>query len=189
MMQPCASANCASEPALPALMKPLLDGNFVHNQGIIVEISDDRGASSACGPVVGHATTASGVSPLDAIKRASKGVASGGYGFLTKLSDMMSNRRAGREFMSVEEGERPLQPRQRALQHHEARARHLAGGGEIHPAGRFAQFDVIARLEAEIALAADGEALAGDGGGLREQLRASGVRRRRAGSGSRIRWG
>jgi topoisomerase-4 subunit A len=35
---------------------------------------------------------------------------SGGYGFLTKLSDMMSNRRAGREFMSIEEGEAPIPP-------------------------------------------------------------------------------
>jgi len=35
---------------------------------------------------------------------------SGGYGFLTKISDMMSTRRAGREFMSVEEGEVPLPP-------------------------------------------------------------------------------
>jgi len=35
---------------------------------------------------------------------------SGGYGFLTKLSDMMSNRRAGREFMSIDEGETPIQP-------------------------------------------------------------------------------
>ena len=35
---------------------------------------------------------------------------SGGYGFLTKLSDMMSNRRAGREFMSVDEGEMPIEP-------------------------------------------------------------------------------
>jgi topoisomerase-4 subunit A len=35
---------------------------------------------------------------------------SGGYGFLTKLTDMMSNRRAGREFMSVDEGETPIQP-------------------------------------------------------------------------------
>ncbi|HXV07696.1 MAG TPA: DNA gyrase C-terminal beta-propeller domain-containing protein, partial [Burkholderiales bacterium] len=35
---------------------------------------------------------------------------SGGYGFLTKLSDMMSNRRAGREFMSIEEGETPIPP-------------------------------------------------------------------------------
>ncbi len=33
-----------------------------------------------------------------------------GYGFLTKLSDMMSSRRAGREFLSVEDDERPLQP-------------------------------------------------------------------------------
>ena len=35
---------------------------------------------------------------------------SGGYGFLSKISDMMSNRRAGREFMSIEEGEAPLEP-------------------------------------------------------------------------------
>jgi topoisomerase-4 subunit A len=35
---------------------------------------------------------------------------SGGYGFLTKISDMMSTRRAGREFMTVEEGEVPLPP-------------------------------------------------------------------------------
>jgi len=34
----------------------------------------------------------------------------GGYGFLTRLSDMMSSRRAGREFLSVEDDERPLQP-------------------------------------------------------------------------------
>ena len=35
---------------------------------------------------------------------------SGGYGFLTKLSDMMSNRKAGREFMTLDEGETPLEP-------------------------------------------------------------------------------
>jgi len=35
---------------------------------------------------------------------------SGGYGFLTKISDMMSTRRAGREFMTIEEGETPLPP-------------------------------------------------------------------------------
>jgi topoisomerase-4 subunit A len=35
---------------------------------------------------------------------------SGGYGFLTRISDMMSTRRAGREFMTVEEGEAPLPP-------------------------------------------------------------------------------
>jgi topoisomerase-4 subunit A len=33
-----------------------------------------------------------------------------GYGFLTKLSDMMSNRKAGREFMSVDEGHTPVPP-------------------------------------------------------------------------------
>lgn len=35
---------------------------------------------------------------------------SGGYGFVTRLSDMTSNRRAGREFMTVEEGEHPVPP-------------------------------------------------------------------------------
>lgn len=35
---------------------------------------------------------------------------SGGYGFITRLSDMTSNRRAGREFLSVEEGEQPVPP-------------------------------------------------------------------------------
>jgi topoisomerase IV subunit A len=35
---------------------------------------------------------------------------SGGYGFLSKIADMMSSRRAGREFMSIEEGEAPVQP-------------------------------------------------------------------------------
>lgn len=35
----------------------------------------------------------------------------GGYGFLTRLSDMVSNRKAGREFMTLAEGETPLAPR------------------------------------------------------------------------------
>jgi len=35
---------------------------------------------------------------------------SGGYGFLCTIGDMVSNRRAGREFMSVEAGETPLAP-------------------------------------------------------------------------------
>jgi topoisomerase IV subunit A len=34
----------------------------------------------------------------------------GGYGFLTRLSDMISNRKAGREFMTLEEGEIPVAP-------------------------------------------------------------------------------
>jgi topoisomerase-4 subunit A len=34
----------------------------------------------------------------------------GGYAFHTKLSDMVSNRRAGREFMTLEKGELPLPP-------------------------------------------------------------------------------
>jgi topoisomerase-4 subunit A len=35
---------------------------------------------------------------------------SGGYGFLTKIADMTSNRKAGREFMSIDEGETPIAP-------------------------------------------------------------------------------
>jgi topoisomerase IV subunit A len=34
----------------------------------------------------------------------------GGYGFLSKVGDMMSNRKAGREFMSVDEGHTPIAP-------------------------------------------------------------------------------
>jgi topoisomerase-4 subunit A len=35
---------------------------------------------------------------------------SGGYGFITTLGDMVSTRRAGREFMALEPGEAPLAP-------------------------------------------------------------------------------
>ena len=35
---------------------------------------------------------------------------SGGYGFLTKLAEMVSNRKAGREFMTIAEGEAPIAP-------------------------------------------------------------------------------
>jgi topoisomerase-4 subunit A len=34
----------------------------------------------------------------------------GGYGFVSKLGDMLSSRKAGREFMSVKEGETPVAP-------------------------------------------------------------------------------
>jgi len=34
----------------------------------------------------------------------------GGYGFFSKLADMISNRRAGREFMTLDEGETPIAP-------------------------------------------------------------------------------
>ena len=34
----------------------------------------------------------------------------GGYGFFTKLGDMVSNRRAGRDFMSMPESEVPITP-------------------------------------------------------------------------------
>ncbi len=35
---------------------------------------------------------------------------SGGYGFVAKISDMVSNRKAGREFMSIDPGEAPIAP-------------------------------------------------------------------------------
>ncbi len=36
---------------------------------------------------------------------------SGGYGFLSKISDMVSNRKAGRDFMTLDENETPIAPR------------------------------------------------------------------------------
>jgi topoisomerase-4 subunit A len=36
--------------------------------------------------------------------------ATSGYGFVAKLGDMLSNRKAGREFMSVKEGDTPIAP-------------------------------------------------------------------------------
>jgi topoisomerase-4 subunit A len=36
---------------------------------------------------------------------------SGGYGFLSKIGDMVSNRKAGREFMTLDENEMPIAPR------------------------------------------------------------------------------
>lgn len=35
---------------------------------------------------------------------------SGGYGFLSKIADMISNRKAGREFMTLGDGETPIEP-------------------------------------------------------------------------------
>ncbi len=55
---------------------------------------------------------------------------SGGYGFLCSIGDMISNRRAGREFMSVEAGETPLAP----FDYEEAAGNHvvaLSGGGRL----------------------------------------------------------
>jgi topoisomerase-4 subunit A len=55
---------------------------------------------------------------------------SGGYGFLCSIGDMVSNRRAGREFMSVEEGETPVTP----CAYEEAAGNHvvaLAGEGRL----------------------------------------------------------
>lgn len=60
---------------------------------------------------------------------------SGGYGFLCTIGDMVSNRRAGREFMSVEAGETPLPP----CVYDEAAGNHvIALSGE----GRLLAFDL-----------------------------------------------
>ena len=60
---------------------------------------------------------------------------SGGYGFLCSIGDMVSNRRAGREFMSVEAGETPLAP----CVYDEAAGNHvIALSGE----GRLLAFDI-----------------------------------------------
>jgi topoisomerase-4 subunit A len=60
---------------------------------------------------------------------------SGGYGFLCTLADMVSNRRAGREFMSVEAGEEPLAP---AI-YDEARGNYVAA---VAQQGRLLTFDI-----------------------------------------------
>ncbi len=60
---------------------------------------------------------------------------SGGYGFLCTIADMVSNRRAGREFMSVEAGEVPLAPAVYA----EARGNYVAAVAEQ---GRLLTFDI-----------------------------------------------
>ncbi len=60
---------------------------------------------------------------------------SGGYGFLCTIGDMVSNRRAGREFMNVEEGEAPIAP----FVYEEAPGNHVvAVSGE----GRLLAFDI-----------------------------------------------
>ena len=60
---------------------------------------------------------------------------SGGYGFLCSIGDMVSNRRAGREFMSVEAGETPLAP----YAYDEAPGNHIVAlSGE----GRLLAFDI-----------------------------------------------
>jgi len=60
---------------------------------------------------------------------------SGGYGFLCTIGDMVSNRRAGREFMSVEVGEVPLAP----AVFEEARGNYVVAVSEQ---GRLLAFDI-----------------------------------------------
>jgi topoisomerase-4 subunit A len=51
---------------------------------------------------------------------------SGGYGFVTRLAEMLSNRKAGREFMTLSEGETPIEP----VLYDEAKATHVAALSE-----------------------------------------------------------
>ncbi len=60
---------------------------------------------------------------------------SGGYGFLCTISDMVSNRRAGREFMSVEPGEAPIAP----AVYEDAKGNYVAAVAEQ---GRLLTFDI-----------------------------------------------
>jgi topoisomerase-4 subunit A len=60
---------------------------------------------------------------------------SGGYGFLCSIGDMVSNRRAGREFMSVEAGETPLAP----FSYDEAPGNHVVA---LSAEGRLLAFDI-----------------------------------------------
>jgi topoisomerase-4 subunit A len=50
----------------------------------------------------------------------------GGYGFATRIGEMLSNRRAGREFMTLPEGESPLAP----VVYDEAKAAYVAAVSE-----------------------------------------------------------
>ncbi|MCL4801977.1 MAG: DNA topoisomerase IV subunit A [Burkholderiales bacterium] len=65
---------------------------------------------------------------------------SGGYGFLCKIADMVSNRRAGREFMSVDEGELPLPP----APYEEAGGNYVAAAAS---GGRLLTFDLAEMRE------------------------------------------
>jgi len=60
---------------------------------------------------------------------------SGGYGFLCTIEDMVSNRRAGREFMSVDAGEVPLAP----AVYEEAKGNYVAA---VAGQGRLLTFDI-----------------------------------------------
>jgi len=60
---------------------------------------------------------------------------SGGYGFLCSIGDMVSNRRAGREFMSVDAGETPLAP----FVYEEAAGNHVVA---LSANGRLLAFDI-----------------------------------------------
>lgn len=60
---------------------------------------------------------------------------SGGYGFFTRIAEMVSNRKAGREFMTLDEGQTPVAP----IAYDEASARWVAA---LSSEGRMLVFDV-----------------------------------------------
>ena len=59
----------------------------------------------------------------------------GGYGFLCRLSDMITNRKAGRDFMTLETGESPVPP----VVYDEASAKFVAA---VSAGGRLLVFDI-----------------------------------------------
>ena len=60
---------------------------------------------------------------------------SGGYGFATRIADMVSNRKAGRDFMTVGPGETPIAP----VVYEESQARLVAA---LSASGRMLVFDM-----------------------------------------------
>jgi topoisomerase-4 subunit A len=82
----------------------------------------------------------------------------GGYGFLCRMSDMISNRKAGREFMSLEAGETPVAP----VVYTESTAKYVAS---VSAGGRLLVFEIgemraVARGRGVIVMGLDeGEAL------------------------------
>ena len=59
----------------------------------------------------------------------------GGYGFLCRMSDMITNRKAGRDFMTLEAGESPVSP----VVYEEASAKFVAA---VSAGGRLLIFDI-----------------------------------------------
>src|SRR5262249_60093366 len=72
----------------------------------------------------------------------------------------------GRMHIEHELPERALESREATLQNHEARARQLRGGLEIHLPERFAEIEMLLRREAIVALGAEAMVLDVAAGGL-----------------------